>query len=406
SKGYWNKLIYDDTSCLKASTPIYNDSFSVFIMIKDRFSYRQTLKNFIHILYNNSKQLKNQPELVLFDFNSHIPVQIPSPYNNISKYPHIKLIRFDCLIPCISKDETCNLCLYPYHYFNCWVALTLSLCHLKYDRIIHFENDLYPNNLFNLYNYIGPQSWTFRTPDKYYTFSFSTTRKILIEFLYVLPDFLVEDADTSLGSDQPFIYYTNLTRCPEYLLHLEHEGGMKDGDPVKSRIRSQWRLYLYLQRYGNPSGGNIQKGGIGGNNQKYYCNDKNITCNLIFRKFISFWELYCIRKNDIIELSSFVHPPRAVKLFMETVCILFKQNQPHEWRTCQHLLRDINFLQMLVNFDYENGVSDEIMQELKSYIDQPEFQPETVGNASASAKSICNWVHAIYEYQNIKRSMV
>ncbi|CAF1455606.1 unnamed protein product, partial [Didymodactylos carnosus] len=97
SKGYWNKLIYDDTSCLKASTPIYNDSFSVFIMIKDRFSYRQTLKNFIHILYNNSKQFKNQPELVLFDFNSHIPVQIPSPYNNISKYPHIKLIRFDCL---------------------------------------------------------------------------------------------------------------------------------------------------------------------------------------------------------------------------------------------------------------------------------------------------------------------
>ncbi|CAF1524646.1 unnamed protein product, partial [Didymodactylos carnosus] len=248
------------------------------------------LKSYINILYDNSKQLKEQPELVLFDFNSRIPVQIPSPHNNISQYPNIKLIRFECLIPCISKDQTCDLCPYPYSYFNYWIALALSVCHLKYDRIMHFENDLYPTNPFNLYNYRGPQSWTFRTHDKYYTFSFSTSRKILIEFLYVLPDFLVEDPHSSLGSDQLFIYYSNLTRCPEYLTHLEHEGGMKDSEPFKSRIRSQWRLYLYLQRYGNPSGGNIQKGGIGGNNQKYYCNDKNITCNLIFRKFISFWE--------------------------------------------------------------------------------------------------------------------
>ncbi|CAF4606375.1 unnamed protein product, partial [Rotaria sp. Silwood2] len=136
-----------------------------------------------------------------------------------------------------------------------------------------------------------PESWTFRSRDKYYTFSFSTSLRTLIEFLYVLPGFLVEDPDSSLSADQVFIYYTNLTRYPKYLTHLKHEGGMKDKDPPKSRVRVQWRLYLYLQRYGNPAGGNIRRGGIGGNNQKYYCNDKRITCNLIFGKFTSFWAL-------------------------------------------------------------------------------------------------------------------
>ncbi|CAF3770373.1 unnamed protein product [Rotaria sp. Silwood1] len=294
SKSYWNKLIDNIPSCLKTSTTINNDSFSVFIMIRDRFSYKDTLEGFINILYHNSNQLKHKPELVLFDFNSRIPVQIPSPYNNMSQYPNIKLIRFECVIPCIREHETCDLCPYPYLYFNYWVAFALSVCHLTYDRIIYFENDLYPNNLFNFYDYIGPESWTFRSHDKYYTYSFSTSLRTLIEFLYVLPDFLVEDPDSSLSADQVFIYYTNLTRCPEYLTHLEHEGGMKDMDPPKSRVRVQWRLYLYLQRYGNPGGGNIRRGGIGGNNQEYYCNDKRITCNVFFRKFTSFWGIYHI----------------------------------------------------------------------------------------------------------------
>jgi hypothetical protein len=294
SKGYWNKLLNNADACLKTSTTINNDLFSVFFMIKDRFSYNETLKSYINILYNNSKQLKEQPELVVFDFNSRIPVQIPSPYNNLSQYPNIKLIRFECLTPCISKDEICDLCPYPYSYFNYWVAFALSVCHLKYDRIMYFENDFYPSNSFNFYNYTGPQNWTFRALDKYYTICFSASIRTLMQFLHEIPDFVVEDPDSSLSADQVFIYYTNLTRSPEYLTHVEHEGGMKDSEPYKSRIRVQWRLYLYLQRYGNTAGGNIRKGGIGGNNQRYYCNDKRITCNLIFRRLSSFWGIYHI----------------------------------------------------------------------------------------------------------------
>jgi hypothetical protein len=299
-------------------------------MIRDRFSYKDTLKSFIDILYHDAKQLKEQPELVLFDFNSRIPVEIPSPYNNMSQYPSIKLIRFECLIPCISKDETCDLCPYPYSYFNYWVAFALSVCHLTYDRIMYFENDLYPSNSFDLYNYIGPQSWTFRAPDKYYTYSFSTSLGTLIEFLYALPDFLVEDPDSSLSSDQVFIYYTNLTRCSEYLMHLEHKGGMKDSEPYKSRIRVQWRLYLYLQRYGNPAGGNIRKGGIGGNDQEYYCNDKFITCNLIFRRFTSFWGIYhiidMVFQSDILWMFiffTFNQPITALVYIFILCCIIF-----------------------------------------------------------------------------------
>ncbi|CAF1108781.1 unnamed protein product [Didymodactylos carnosus] len=104
SNGYWHKLIYKNTTCLNASILINNDSFSVFIMIKGRFSYKETLKNFINILYRNSKQLNEQPELVLFDFNSRILVQIPSSYYNIFQYRNIKLTGFECLIPCKIRE--------------------------------------------------------------------------------------------------------------------------------------------------------------------------------------------------------------------------------------------------------------------------------------------------------------
>jgi hypothetical protein len=115
-----------------------------------------------------------------------------------------------------------------------------------------------------------------------------------LQFLHELPDFVVENPDCSLGADQNFIYYTNFTRSPDYLTHVAHEGGMKDIEPYKPWIRLQWRLHLYLQRYSNTAGGNIRKGGIGGNNQEYYCRDKLITCNIIFRRLTSFWGIYHI----------------------------------------------------------------------------------------------------------------
>lgn len=105
--------------------------------------------------------------------------------------------------------------------------------------------------------------------------------------------------------------------------------------------------------------------------------------------------LKALNKNDIVEIKSFAKPPPLVQMTMEAICIL-KQEKP-DWDTAKKLLSDTNFMKSLEEFDKDN-IPDAVIKKLKKYIDNPDYQPETVGKQSKASMSLCMWTRAMDIY--------
>jgi len=73
-----------------------------------------------------------------------------------------------------------------------------------------------------------------------------------------------------------------------------------------------------------------------------------------------------------------------------------------DWATAKVVLGDSNFLKTLKEYDTDN-ISDKMMNQLKPYIGNPDFNPQKVATQSKVAKSMCMWVRAVHSYSIIYR---
>lgn len=124
-----------------------------------------------------------------------------------------------------------------------------------------------------------------------------------------------------------------------------------------------------------------------------------------------------LSKQDVIEVRSMQRPPDGVKLVMETVCIL-KGIKPKKidgdkpgkkiddyWEPGRALLADpAKFVDSLINFDKEN-IQESVIQKLKPYIDNPDFEVSVIARVSKAATSICAWARAMEKYYWVSRSV-
>lgn len=167
--------------------------------------------------------------------------------------------------------------------------------------------------------------------------------------------------------------------------------------------------------------------------------------------------LSALNKGDIVEIKSFSKPPALVQLTMEAVCTL-KQEKP-DWDTAKKVLTDSTFMESLKGFDKEN-IPDAVIKKLKKcvlgirrrsfgidkcdlcltnptvhvlhlrkgcnvlpskargnrclkqysaastcyrYIENPDFQPDTVGRQSKAAMSLCLWVRAMDRFHIVNK---
>eukprot|EP00958_Prasinococcus_capsulatus_P007761 scaffold712_cov404-Prasinococcus_capsulatus_cf.AAC.19 len=108
--------------------------------------------------------------------------------------------------------------------------------------------------------------------------------------------------------------------------------------------------------------------------------------------------LKALNKSDITEIKSFTKPPPLVQKTMEAVCVLL-QEKP-DWDTAKKVLTDVTFLRRLMEFDKDH-ILDKILKQLKKYIDDPLYMPETVGKQSNAAKSLCMWTRAMDVYAKV-----
>uniref|UniRef100_A0A3P8ZV56 EF-hand domain-containing protein n=1 Tax=Esox lucius TaxID=8010 RepID=A0A3P8ZV56_ESOLU len=123
-----------------------------------------------------------------------------------------------------------------------------------------------------------------------------------------------------------------------------------------------------------------------------------------------------LTNQDITVVKSMKSPPPAVKLVMESICIL-KGLKPDRipdpsgsgkkvedfWGPAKKLLGDMKFLQSLHEYDKDNIPSNLITVIRNKYITNPDFVPEKIRTASTAAEGLCKWVRAMESYDKVAK---
>ncbi|KAI4494191.1 hypothetical protein M0802_009060 [Mischocyttarus mexicanus] len=110
--------------------------------------------------------------------------------------------------------------------------------------------------------------------------------------------------------------------------------------------------------------------------------------------------LKALNKNDINEIRVFNQPPRLVRFVMEAVNLLLGEKT--DWPTAKLVLSDIHFLDRLIAYP-KDDISDKLLENLKQYVNHPDFKPELVAKQSKVCRSMCVWVRAMDAYAKIYR---
>jgi dynein heavy chain 1 len=107
-----------------------------------------------------------------------------------------------------------------------------------------------------------------------------------------------------------------------------------------------------------------------------------------------------IKKQHLTEVRSMGNPPAAVKLTMESVCILLG-HKVDSWKTVQAILRRDDFISSIVNYD-TSKLNASIRDEIRAnYMNDPNFAFENVNRASKACGPLVKWVIAQIDYASI-----
>ncbi|RKO89574.1 dynein heavy chain and region D6 of dynein motor-domain-containing protein, partial [Blyttiomyces helicus] len=107
-----------------------------------------------------------------------------------------------------------------------------------------------------------------------------------------------------------------------------------------------------------------------------------------------------IKKQHLTEVRAMGNPPEAVKMAMESVCILLG-NKVESWKTVQAIIRRDDFIANIVNYDTDKmtkRIRDDVQN---SYLTNPNFNFEAVNRASKACGPLVQWVIAQVKYADI-----
>jgi len=125
-----------------------------------------------------------------------------------------------------------------------------------------------------------------------------------------------------------------------------------------------------------------------------------------------------LQANDILNMEKLQPEPlKLVKTVMEAVCILLEfKGGGNSWGfltgggasanlSWEDLLKEPKqFLTRLRTYN-KHDISDAILQKLKKYVDNPEFDPAKVGVVSHIAKILCKWCVCVYAHALVEKSL-
>ncbi|ODV77051.1 uncharacterized protein CANTADRAFT_86169 [Suhomyces tanzawaensis NRRL Y-17324] len=108
-----------------------------------------------------------------------------------------------------------------------------------------------------------------------------------------------------------------------------------------------------------------------------------------------------IKKQHLTEIRSMANPPAAVKMAMESVCILIGY-EVSSWRDVQLIVRKDDFIANIVNFNTEEQLSAELREYMEQvYLSRDDYNYETVYRASKACGPLLQWVETQLTYSRI-----
>lgn len=108
-----------------------------------------------------------------------------------------------------------------------------------------------------------------------------------------------------------------------------------------------------------------------------------------------------IKKQHLTEMRSMSNPPAAIKMAMESVCVLLGY-QANSWRDVQLIIRKDDFIASIVNYDNESRLTAEMREYMEEvYLSRPDYNYETIHRASKACGPLLQWVIAQIRYSSI-----
>jgi dynein heavy chain 1 len=108
-----------------------------------------------------------------------------------------------------------------------------------------------------------------------------------------------------------------------------------------------------------------------------------------------------IKKQHLTEIRSMSNPPAAVKMTMESVCILLGYNATN-WKEVQLIVRRDDFIPNIVSFDSDTQLTPELRTYMeRTYLSREDYTYEVVYRASKACGPLVQWVVAQLRYSKI-----
>ncbi|CAK9808069.1 Dynein axonemal heavy chain 7 [Anthophora plagiata] len=127
--------------------------------------------------------------------------------------------------------------------------------------------------------------------------------------------------------------------------------------------------------------------------------------------------LNTLKPTDITLVKAMKNPPDTVKLVMAAICVMLDVTPDKAidsvtgkkyidyWSPSKRILSDMNFLQILKDYDKDNIPSNIIQVIKKTYIIDSNFKPHIVAKASSAAEGLCKWVCAMVSYDEVAKAV-
>eukprot|EP00842_Homolaphlyctis_polyrhiza_P001698 jgi/Hompol1/2529/HPOL_006034-RA len=108
-----------------------------------------------------------------------------------------------------------------------------------------------------------------------------------------------------------------------------------------------------------------------------------------------------VSRSQLTEVRSMGSPPPAVKMAIESVCLLVGHKIDGTWKTVQQVLRRDDFITTILNYD-TNKLTPKILAEIQTtYLGNPNFTFDVVNRASKACGPLVQWVQAQVSYADI-----
>lgn len=108
-----------------------------------------------------------------------------------------------------------------------------------------------------------------------------------------------------------------------------------------------------------------------------------------------------IKKQHLTEMRSMSNPPAAVKMAMESVCVLLGF-QVTTWRDVQLIVRKDDFIASIVSYNNEKQLTQEMREYMEEvYLSRSDYNYEAINRASKACGPLLQWVIAQLRYSTI-----